>query len=167
MGLGVVVARVDVVVSPKPLRQANLGSTFFFLKGSFVLQISRRETSPSVKVKLVNHIQLGVWRMKNDANIYWFYGFVGMCIFCHDVSFCDGILKKSKANANHRCAPSSPTLTPRLKTNWPLRVQPYGGPYLYRLYLFSMYNLFAIDTIRLAILFVLWGIRLLQHSHFY
>ena len=59
MGLGVVVARVDVVVSPKPLRQANLGSTFF-LKGSFVLQISGRETSPSVKVKFVNHIQLGV-----------------------------------------------------------------------------------------------------------
>ena len=120
----------------------------FFLKGSFVLQISRRETSPSVKVKLVNHIQLGVWRMKNDANIFWFHGFVDTCVFFVIVFlFATGTSFKSKANTNHRCAPSSPTLTPRLKTNWPLRVQPYGGPYL-RLYLFSMYNLFdSIDSV--------------------
>ena len=62
--------------------------------------------------------------------------FVTVFLFATGTSF------KSKANKNHRCAPSSPTLTPRLKTNWPLRVQPYGGPHL-RLYLFSMNNLFA------------------------
>ena len=115
----------------------------FFIKGSFVLQISRRETSPSVKVKLVNHIQLGVWRMMTIVNIFWFHGFVGMFVFfVIVVLFATGTSFKSKANKNHRCAPRSPTLTPSLKTNWPLRVQPYGGPYL-RLYLFSMYNLFA------------------------
>ena len=70
-----------------------------------------------------------------------------VCVFFVIVFlFATGTSFKSKANTNHRCAPSSPTLTPRLKTNWPLRVQPYGGPYL-RLYLFSMYNLFAIDSV--------------------
>ena len=144
----------------------------FFSQRKFC-QILRRETSPSVKVKLVNHIQLGVWRMKNDANIYWFYGFVGMCIFCHDVSFCDGILKKAKQ--------MQITVVPPAAQHWPpgwrpidpsesnhmgghtfidyicfqciicLRLIPYGWPY----YLSS--GVFVFFNILIFINWAIWG----------
>ena len=90
MGLGVVVARVDVVVSPKPLRQANLGSTFFYQRKFCSSNFKKRDLAISEGEVGEPHT---VGSLRNDDNrqhllVAWICGY--MCIFCHCVSFCDG-----------------------------------------------------------------------------
>ena len=65
MGLGVVVARVDVVVSPKPLRQANLGSTFFSQRKFCSLYFKKRDLAISEGEVCEPHT---VGSLRNDNN---------------------------------------------------------------------------------------------------
>ena len=65
MGLGVVVARVDVVVSPKPLRQANLRSTFFSQRKFCSSNFKKRDLAISEGEVGEPHT---VGSLKNDDN---------------------------------------------------------------------------------------------------
>ena len=84
MGLGVVVARVDVVVSPKPLRQANLGSTFFLSKEVFSSNFKKRDLAISEGEVGEPHT---VGSLKNENNrqhlsVPWICGYVYFLSLC-------------------------------------------------------------------------------------
>ena len=125
--------RLSPLCTSKLPFSANLGSIFFSKEVLFFKFQKFQEERPR------HQWRWSWWTTYSWESEEWWqsstsFGSMDLwvCVFFVIVFlFATGTSFKSKANTNHRCAPSSPTLTPRLKTNWPLRVQPYGGPYLY------------------------------------